>query len=236
MLAEVVDHAERIVFVLVLANQAGLPVFAAPALLGVGALAASGDLDVASVATVAIGAALGADLAWYGLGRWRGAWALAALRRFQGGTGAFVDHAQRLFLAYDRAFQVGARFLPELNPVAAAFAGAARIKLTRFVVGAVMSAAIWAGAWIGAGYAIGGAIHDGRGSGMAFLAAVVVAVVVTLLSVVFRPAIRATVVAWLSRRCGERAPVTNPRPVDAVVAAGSRQGSPTAEGEAQPWT
>ena len=56
------------------------------------------------------------------------------------------------------------------------------------------------------------------------------------LSVMFWPAIRATVVAWLSRRCGERAPVTNPRPVEAVVAAGSRQGPPTAEGEAQPWT
>ena len=37
-------------------------------------------------------------------------------------------------------------------------------------------------------------MRDGGGSGMAFLAAVVAAVVVTLLSVVFRPAIRAT--AW----------------------------------------
>jgi membrane protein DedA with SNARE-associated domain len=186
MLGEVLDHAEWIVFALVLANQAGVPVFAAPALLGVGALAVSGDVSVVSAATVAIGAALGADLAWYGLGRRRGGWALGAFRRFPGRTGAFVDHAQRLFLAYDRTFQMGARFLPELNPVVAAFAGAARTKLKRFVVGAVTSAAIWAGTWIGAGYVIGGAIRDGAGSGTAFLVAIVVAVVVALLSVVFR--------------------------------------------------
>jgi hypothetical protein len=43
MLAEILNHAEWVVFVLIFANQAGLPVFAAPALIGVGALAASCD-------------------------------------------------------------------------------------------------------------------------------------------------------------------------------------------------
>jgi len=84
-------------------------------LLGVGALAARGDLNVAISAMAAIGGALGADLAWYALGRWRGGWALAALKRLPGRTGGVVDKAARLFLAYDRAFQVGTRFLPELT-------------------------------------------------------------------------------------------------------------------------
>jgi membrane protein DedA with SNARE-associated domain len=220
MLAEILDHAAWIVFALVLANQAGVPVFAAPVLLGMGALAARGDVDVVIAATVAIGAALGADLAWYGLGRWRGGWALTALRRLPGRTGGFVDHAERLFIAHDRAFQVGARFLPELNPVAAALAGAARTKPKRFVVGAVTSAAVWVATWIGAGYLIGGAVSDGGGSSLTFLVAIVAVAAVALLSVVLRPAMRATVMIWLFRRCGERGPATEPRAADADVAAG----------------
>src|SRR5262247_1066207 len=143
------DHAEWIVFALILANQAGIPVFAAPALLAVGALAWTGDVNVAIAITGAMGASLCADLGWYTVGRWRGHWALAALGRLSRGTGTLVDDAQRLFLAHDRAFQLGARFLPELNPVAAAFAGVAGISLKRFLAGATVTAAMWAGTWIG---------------------------------------------------------------------------------------
>ena len=217
MLAEILDHAEWIAFALVLANQAGVPVFAAPALLAVGALAASGDVNVVIAATGAVGAALGADLVWYGLGRWRGGWVLAALTRVPGRTRAFVEGAQRLFLAYDGAFQVGARFLPELNPIAAGLAGANRMKFRRFVVGALASATIWAGTWIGAGYVIGGAIRDGAGSSVTFLVPIAVAAG-ALLSIILGAALRATAMIWLSRQCGERVPATRPRPADADVA------------------
>jgi hypothetical protein len=104
MLAGIAEQAEWIVFILILANQAGIPVFAAPALLGVGALAANGDVSVVVAVTVAVCAALCADLAWYGLGRCRGTWALTTLRRLSGNTSLFVDDAQRLFLAHDHAF------------------------------------------------------------------------------------------------------------------------------------
>jgi membrane protein DedA with SNARE-associated domain len=210
MLEGILDHAEWVVFALILANQSGVPVFAAPALLGVGALAATGDVNVEIAVTVAVGAALCADLAWYGVGRWRGAWALAALRRLSRRTGVFVDDAQRLFLAHDRAFQFGARFLPELNPVAAAFAGVARVSFRRFVVGATASAAVWAGTWIGVGYLIGGATWSGGGSGFPFVAVIVAASAVASLSVMIRPAVRA--ITAISRSLRDRA---SARPSDA---------------------
>lgn len=191
MFAQILNHAELVVFVLIFANQAGVPVFAAPALIGVGALAASGRVDVAVTATIAVVATLCADLAWYGLGRWRGTWALAALRHLSRRTNGFVGDAERLFLAHDRAFQLGARFLPELNPVAAAFAGTARVGLRRFLVGAAASAAVWAGTWIGVGYLIGGATRDGDMPGTVCLAVALALSAVASLSLVIPPAVRA---------------------------------------------
>ena len=190
MLAGVLDHAEWIVFALILANQAGVPVFAAPALLAMGTLAWPGDVNVGVVLAGATGASLCADFGWYTVGRWRGHWALAALGRLSRGTRAFVDDAQRLFLAHDRAFQLGARFLPELNPVAAALAGVAGVGLRRFVLGAALSAAIWAGGWIGVGYLIASTTWSGGGSGIPFFAVIVAVSALASLTVVIRPAAR----------------------------------------------
>ena len=184
MLAELLDHAEWIVFALILANQAGVPVFAAPSLLAVGALAWTGDMNVGVALAGAMGASLCADLGWYTVGRWRGHWAIAALGRLSRGTRAFVDDAQRLFLAHDRAFQLGARFLPELNPMVAAFAGLAGIGLGRFVLGAAMSAAIWAGTWIGMGYLIASTTWSGGGSGIPVFSVIVAVSALASLAVV----------------------------------------------------
>jgi membrane protein DedA with SNARE-associated domain len=184
------DHAEWIVFALILANQAGVPVFAAPALLAVGALAWTGDVNVGLALAGAMGASLCADLGWYTVGRWRGHWALAALGRLSRGTRAFVDDAQRLFVAHDRAFQLEARFLPELNPVAAALAGVAGVGLRRFVLGAAVSAAIWAGTWMGVGYLIASTTWTGGGSGIPVFSVVVAASALASLTVAIRPAAR----------------------------------------------
>src|SRR4030095_8338459 len=101
----------------------------------------------------------------YTVGRWRGHWALAALGRLSRGTRAFVDDAQRLFLAHARAFRLGARSLPELNPVGAAVAGVAGVGPRRFVLGAAVSAAIWTSTWIGVGYLIASTTWSGGRAG-----------------------------------------------------------------------
>ena len=55
---------------------------------------------------------------------------------------------------------MGARFLPELNPVAAGLAGATRATLGRYLPCAVGTALIWAGTWTGLGYVLGAAMAD----------------------------------------------------------------------------
>jgi membrane protein DedA with SNARE-associated domain len=148
----ILDHAGLFLFAWVFGNQAGVPIPVVPALLGAGALAGSGQLDMAVIIGIAVGASLAADLTWYGLGRWRGARVLTMLGRLAPNAGMLARRAQHVFDAHAGAFQLGARFLPELNAIAAGLAGATKLRITRFVCYGAVSALAWAGAWIGIGY------------------------------------------------------------------------------------
>jgi membrane protein DedA with SNARE-associated domain len=90
MMPMIVKHAEWILFVWIVANQAGVPIPVVPVLVGVGVLGGNGSLSVPVTLAVAVGAALSADLAWYGLGRWQGSRALDMLSQLSPGTKAYV--------------------------------------------------------------------------------------------------------------------------------------------------
>jgi membrane protein DedA with SNARE-associated domain len=148
----VAGYAYWILFAWTLANQGGVPVPVVPALVGAGALAGSGHLSILVILAVAVAGALGADLGWYSLGRWRGAWALEVLGRVFPRAGRFARYAEQVFLGRATTFQLAARFLPELNPIAAGLAGVTRLRLARFIGYGAMGALAWAGAWVAMGY------------------------------------------------------------------------------------
>jgi len=156
----ILEHAEWLLFAWVFGNQAGVPLPVVPALLGAGALAGSGYLSMGVILTIAVGASLGADLTWYGLGRWRGARVLKMLGRLAPNAGLLVGRARHVFATHGGAFQLGARFLPELNAIAAGLAGATKLNITRFVCYGAMSALTWAGIWIGLGYLLSHAVTE----------------------------------------------------------------------------
>jgi membrane protein DedA with SNARE-associated domain len=147
-------------FAWVFGNQVGVPVPVVPALLGAGALAGSGHLSLAVIMAVAVDASLGADLTWYGLGRWRGAQVLKVFGRLSPNAGSLVRRARHVFAAHVGAFQLGARFLPELNAIAAGLAGATKLNIPRFVCYGAASALMWAGAWTGLGYFLSHAVTE----------------------------------------------------------------------------
>jgi membrane protein DedA with SNARE-associated domain len=151
------DHTAWVLFLWVLGNQAGAPIPVTPAILAAGALAHS-NFEFMTVLAVVVGAALCADVAWYSVGRWRGAQVLRPLRlRFER-VSARIDRAANLSMTHEVVLRVGVRFLPELNPVAAGLAGATRAPLGRYLPYAAGSALIWAGTWIGLGYVLRAAI------------------------------------------------------------------------------
>jgi len=152
VIAAYAQWAESTLFVWVLANQGGVPIPVVPALLGAGALAGNDGLSAGVTLAVSVAAALCADLTWYLLGRWRGSRAIDLLTRLVPKARTHVQCASHLRLAHERVFQLGARFLPVVNPIAAGLAGAAGMSVRRFLPGAAVSAAVWAGSWIGLGY------------------------------------------------------------------------------------
>ena len=156
----ILDHVEWVLFGWVLANQGGVPVPVVPVLFAAGTLAASGRLSIVVIFAVAVGATLCADLGWYGVGRWRGAGALAVLGRLSPHAKAFVRRAQDGFLAHMGTFQLTARFLPEMNPIAAGLAGATGLNIARFVGYGAASALIWVGTWTGIGYLLGDVVAE----------------------------------------------------------------------------
>src|SRR5262245_19486862 len=158
MVEAIAQRAALVLFVWVLANQGGVPIPAVPSLIAAGALAGSGSLRVCLLVTVAIGAALSADLMWYSLGRWRGHQILATIVRVFRRPAMAVDRIEQVFLSHPLRFLWSARFLPELNPVGAGMAGATHIRPLRFLLYSSGSAVAWAGIWVGAGYLLAGAI------------------------------------------------------------------------------
>ncbi len=155
-----VAHGAWIVFGWVLVNQGGLPVPAVPVLIGAGALAAAGHWNLAECYALAVAGTLCADVVWYVAGRWHGARVLGMLGRIAPGAPGLVRRAETGFLAHASTFGLVARFVPEINPVAAGLAGATGVRAGRFVAGGVVSAIAWAGAWLGLGYLLSDAIAD----------------------------------------------------------------------------
>jgi membrane protein DedA with SNARE-associated domain/rhodanese-related sulfurtransferase len=132
--------------------QAGAPVPAVPMLLGAGALAGTGRIDLALAIAAAMGATVAADVLWYSLGRSYGTRVLELLCRFALDPDSLIRHAKERFVAHRLRYLVLAKFLPGVNPLAAGLAGTVPIRLERFVIYAAAGALLWAGAWMILGY------------------------------------------------------------------------------------
>src|SRR5262245_48178548 len=158
MLEPIVRNAEWLLVVGVLANQAGVPLPVTPWLLAAGALAAQGHMSLIGLVAGGVGAALCADLGWYGLGRWRGTQALGTLLRALRQPPGAADRVVQIFETHRLSFVWAARFLPELNPIAAGLAGVTGVGLPRYLLNASGSALVWVGMWVGAGFLLRGTI------------------------------------------------------------------------------
>lgn len=148
----VVRHGSPVIFGWVLLDQAGIPLPAVPLLLVIGALAGTGRLSLWLAVAVAMAGCLAADLLWYTFGRRRGAGVLGILCRITLEPDSCVRRTEELFITHRLRSLVIAKFLPGLNPLAAALAGVVKIRLIVFVLCEVGGALAWALGWIGLGY------------------------------------------------------------------------------------
>src|SRR2546425_5921833 len=137
---------------LVVDEQFGIPVPAVPALLGVGALAATGQVSIPLVLGAVVTVALSVDFAWYELGRRRGPDVLAKLCRMSPEPDACVSKAKNVFAHYGAGAMLVAKFVPGLTTVMPPLAGVVAIARVRFALYDFAGVLLWAGTWLVLGY------------------------------------------------------------------------------------
>jgi len=171
----VLRHGYTLVFLVVLMEQAGLPIPSLPILLAVGALAGAGKMSLPLALGLAVVASLIADFVWYELGRLRGHSILSLLCRISLEPDSCVRRTENTFAQRGARSLLVAKFIPGLSTVAPPLAGLLRMRLWRFFTWDAAGALLWAGAYAGIGFVFSAeldrvAVHLQRlGSGLLVL-------------------------------------------------------------------
>ena len=126
-------HGGPVLFAIVFAEQAGLPLPSAPWLLAAGALSAGGKLNPALAIGVTALAALMADSLWFYVGRRGGQRVLRLFCRLSLARNSCVGRTKDFFARHGLQTLVAAKFLPGLGAVMPPFAGALGMSTSRFL-------------------------------------------------------------------------------------------------------
>jgi len=132
------------VFGCVFLEQIGVPIPAFPALLGAGALVATGALSLPTCVVVAMSAALLADLIWYGIGRAKGVQVLHLVCRVSWKPDTCVSKTKGAYARLGVRTLLFSKFFPGLSILAAPLAGITQVSLIQFILYDGTGAAIWA--------------------------------------------------------------------------------------------
>lgn len=136
----------------VFAEQIGLPIPSLPFLLGAGALAGTGRMNLGAALLLALAATLVSDVIWYEIGRRRGAKVLNFLCRISLEPDSCVRRTEGIFSKHGAKSLLVSKFVPGLNTVAPPLAGIFHMRLPRFLLFDTLGALVWAGSFLGAGY------------------------------------------------------------------------------------
>lgn len=147
-------HGASILFMWILAQQAGAPIPSAPVLIAVGSLASSRRLGLTSSLIATFSACLLADGFWYRVGRqgWSDShWLCRTSGKWQG-------RALRLMRAHSAATLLLAKFIAGSN-LASLLAGKAGVPAARFLAYESIGSLTWSGSYIAVGYLFHGQLH-----------------------------------------------------------------------------
>ncbi len=147
-----VNHGGPVLFAIVFAEQAGLPLPAAPWLLAAGALSASGTLNPVLAVGMTVLACVTADWIWFYVGRRFGQRVLRWFCRLSLSQNRCVGRTQGLFARHGVQGLVAAKFLPGLGAVMPPLAGALGMSAGRFLLFDGLGSLVYGAFYIAAGF------------------------------------------------------------------------------------
>jgi membrane protein DedA with SNARE-associated domain/rhodanese-related sulfurtransferase len=160
LIALIQEHGLWLVFLNVLAEQAGVPVPAYPTLIIAGAVLTRGNYALIELLVVGALAAVIADTFWYLAGRRYGTRVLRILCRVSLSPDSCVRQTEDIFERFGPASMIFAKFVPGFASVSTALAGAIRLRYWKFVLFDFIGAFIWVGVAVVAGYRFRDAVGD----------------------------------------------------------------------------
>ena len=140
-----IRHGYSVIFLWVLAEQAGIPLPSLPLLLSAGALSAEGKIDFHVLLLLTFAGAFLSDLMWFQLGRSQGGRILNLLCRISLEPDSCVKNTENLFMKRGANSLLISKFLPGLNTVAQPMAGIVRLSWPRFLAYNICGTLFWAG-------------------------------------------------------------------------------------------
>lgn len=154
IIALLAQYGVLLVFLNVLVEQAGLPFPAVPTLVVAGALAANGQLPLASVTAAAVLACLISDTAWYLAGRRYGSRVMRTICKVSLSPDSCVKQSALRFQRWRGRVLLVAKFIPGLSTVAPPLVGALGLNPGVFLWLDGLGSLVWVAAAVGLGYAL----------------------------------------------------------------------------------
>ena len=146
------QYGSIVLFLIVFAEQIGLPLPAMPLLLMAGALAGAGKMNLTLAILLSSLACVAGDVIWYELGRRRGRQVLSFLCRISLEPDFCVSRTENLFTRHGILTLVIAKFIPGLSTLAPTLAGLFGIELKRFLFFDALGALLWTLVFVLPGY------------------------------------------------------------------------------------
>jgi len=167
-LAALTQYGLPLLFLYILAQQAGLPLPAFPILIAAGGMGSGIGFPI-EVTLIAALAALIADATWYWVGTVVGRRVLRTLCRISMSPDSCVRRTESTFTRWGARSLLIARFVPAYSYVAPPLAGIARTPVAEFLLWDGMGALLWAGSAVFLGWvfrdAVGGILAALAGFG-----------------------------------------------------------------------
>jgi membrane protein DedA with SNARE-associated domain/rhodanese-related sulfurtransferase len=153
------QHGYMVLFLVVLAEQFGLPVPATPFLLAAGALVGLHRFNLGKALSLAAIASLISDCIWFYMGKRRGSSILGFLCRISLEPDSCVAKTQSVYSRFGPKSLLFAKFVPGLTTIAPPMAGMFRLPLWKFMALDSGGALLWAGSYGAVGWMFRGQLE-----------------------------------------------------------------------------
>jgi membrane protein DedA with SNARE-associated domain len=159
VLSLIARHGPLLLFAVCFIEAIGLPLPAAIALLGAGALTREGRLPLAGYFAGLAGLLLG-DIILYLIGRFTGWYFLGFLCRLSANPESCIYHAAQTFYRRGRIALLFTKFIPGINTMAAPLAGSLLMRPMQFLAFDAAGAILYSGTYFALGYAFSQFLTD----------------------------------------------------------------------------